>query len=508
MISKVITFDQIRAIVDEAKRQGMKIVHCHGVFDLLHPGHIRHLKEAKRQGDQLVVTVTPDRYVNKGPGRPVFHELLRIETLAALDCIDYVILNDSPDAVSPIQRIKPDVYVKGKEYQEHASDITGKIVSEEKTVKEIGGAIYYTDDVTFSSSALLNRYFDPHSKQLQKFLDSLKKRHALESLIENIEALKHLRILVVGDAIIDEYQYVEALGQSGKGLHMTARYLDKDIFLGGALIIANHIAQFSDRVTLLTAIGESCPERDFIENTLEQKIHRKITYLNSQQTLKKTRYVSQDGKNISKLFEVYSNNDALLDDHQTAEVISYIKRHSQEYDLVLVADFGNGFTNPAIIEALSTIPTFLAINTQTNSGNRGFNVITHYKRADFISLNEPELRLAAHDRIRSLNVITEEIAHHLHCSKMTITQGVNGVFCWSANESSLCIPALTTHAVDRVGAGDSFFSVAALAAAQKLPLNLVGFFGGIAAALGIQVVCNRKPIGKVAFLKFLTRLLK
>src|SRR3990167_10271529 len=104
-----------------------RIVQCHGVFDLLHIGHIKHFQAAKRQGDILVVTITPDRFVNKGPNRPRFTERLRAEAIAALDCVDYVIINSWPTAVEAIQFIKPHVYAKGDEYKNNDNDITGKI---------------------------------------------------------------------------------------------------------------------------------------------------------------------------------------------------------------------------------------------------------------------------------------------------------------------------------------------------------------------------------------------
>ena len=116
-----------------------KVVHCHGVFDLIHIGHIRHLQQARRLGDVLVVTMTPDRYVNKGPHRPAFGQDLRAEGVAALDCVDYVALNEWPTAVEAIQLLKPDIYVKGSEYGNPEGDLTGNIVPEEAAVKATGG---------------------------------------------------------------------------------------------------------------------------------------------------------------------------------------------------------------------------------------------------------------------------------------------------------------------------------------------------------------------------------
>ena len=143
-----------------------------------------------------------------------------------------------------------------------------------------------------------------------------------------------------------------------------------------------------------------------------------------------------------------------------------------------------------------------------NSGNRGFNIVTNYKRADFISLNEPELRLATNDKHAPIEALTSTIAKKLSCPKITITRGVNGAFCYSSHSPSSDTPALISNAIDRVGAGDCFFAIAALAACKKLPVDLCGFLGSIASAINVQIICNKEPLSKIAYLKFLNRLMK
>lgn len=507
MQQKIKCADELCPLLDLLRKEGKRIVQCHGVFDLMHVGHVKHLQEAKQQGDALVVSITADRFVNKGPGRPAFTETLRLEQIAALACVDFVVLSQAPDAVPMIRSIRPHVYVKGVEYQNHAADVTGKISEETKAVEEGGGKIHYTNDVVFSSSTLLNRYFDPDADRLKHFLDTLKEQMTLEDILQKIEALSTLNVLVVGDAIIDEYQYVVPLGQSGKGVHMTARCLEKETFLGGSLIIANHLAAFAKSVTLLTAIGEKCPHTTFIKQNLNSKVTPSFIYSKHFPTLSKKRYVLKDGKSLTKLFETYSSNDPLLDAAQTEQACSFIANEAPKYDLVLVCDFGNGFTNAALTNALSNSPAFLAINTQTNGGNRGFNVITHYHRADFVSINEPELRLAAQDRTSRVDSLAHDMMEWLHCPEMSITRGVEGVHYYT-DKGTFSIPALTTHAVDRVGAGDCYFALAALSAAKRYPSILSGFLGSVAAAIDVQIVGNRESISKAGVCKYVTRLLK
>jgi len=155
---KIFEIEKLAEKINELKYEGKKIVHCHGCFDLMHPGHIKYFQAAKKMGDILVVTVTPDIYVDKGPGRPVFNQVLRAESIAALACVDYVAVNIWPTAEETLRALKPHVYVKGQEF-EHLEDKTGKIQKEYEVLKEIGAQIAFTHEAVFSSTELLNKYF-------------------------------------------------------------------------------------------------------------------------------------------------------------------------------------------------------------------------------------------------------------------------------------------------------------------------------------------------------------
>ena len=156
---KILTLDELSAKSKECRDSGKKVVLCHGAFDLIHAGHIRYLKSAKNEGDILFVTVTADEFVNKGPGRPVFPQDLRVENLAYLSFVDFVAINNDPTAVNLISEIKPHAYVKGPDYKNMEDDITGNIYTEKKAVEAHGGKIVFTDDITFSSTSLLNEHF-------------------------------------------------------------------------------------------------------------------------------------------------------------------------------------------------------------------------------------------------------------------------------------------------------------------------------------------------------------
>lgn len=506
--NKIKTLTELQTILRQCQQEGAVVVHCHGVFDLLHPGHIRHFKEAKRQGNILVVTVTPDRFVNKGVGRPVFGQEIRLETLASIACIDFVALNETSDAIHPIQILRPNVYVKGIEYKNHSKDMTNKIGEEVAAVETCGGRVYYTDDIVFSSTELLNNYFGQFSEEVKAYLHALKAKYKIEQIIESVNGLDSLKVLVVGDAIIDDYQYVDPLGQSGKGLHMVARCKNEEIFAGGVFAVANHLANYSSHVTLLTAIGDNDGTKDILSARLNPKIKCELITQKGTRTLSKKRYVLRDGATLSKLFETYSGPDNILNTENTSKVVQFIRNYGNNFDLILVSDFGNGFINKEIISALASSKTMLAVNAQINSGNRGYNVVTHYPRADYISLNEPELRLTTHDKYGELKILAEKVCASMKCTNMAITLGVNGVLVYSCERGFVEIPAFASHAVDRVGAGDSYLAISAACLASNVPFELAAFIGSVAAAIDVQIVGNKESVDKVALCKYLTTLMK
>ncbi len=230
---KIKTVEELAQIIKSLQAEQKKIVHCHGVFDLLHIGHIRYFEQARRLGDVLVVTVTPDRYVDKGPHRPAFPENLRVEGLASLGCVDYVALNQWPTAEETLRLLRPDFYVKGSEFKNTGSDMTGKIAREEKIVNEVGATLAFTEDIVFSSTNLINRYFSGFSQEVQQYLDLFRQRYTIKEVLDIIDGMAKLDVLVIGDTIIDEYQYCETIGMSSKDPTLVARYQSQDIFAGG-----------------------------------------------------------------------------------------------------------------------------------------------------------------------------------------------------------------------------------------------------------------------------------
>jgi len=503
---KIKTLDELADTLRVLKDQGNIIVHCHGVFDLLHPGHIQHFEAAKREGDILIVTVTPDEYVGRGPGRPVFNQRLRAESIAALECVDYVAINEWPTAVETIKKLKTDVYAKGSDYDNREDDLTGQIGKEEEAIKSIGGRIHFTDEITFSSTKLLNLHFDVYPEQAQKFLEEFRHNYSAEDIIKRLNNLKKMKVLVIGDTIVDQYYYCRSLGKSPKENIITTRYLEEEAFAGGALAAANHVAGFCEDVHLVTCLGTQNSYEEFILTHLKPNIKPKFFYREEAPTIVKQRFVEPSF--LSKLFEVCYLDDHELPQPLNQEVCNYLRANISSYDLVLVADFGHGFIGQEIIKVLCEEAKFLAVNAQTNSANAGFNLVTKYPRADYICLDEPEIRLACHDKFSQVEDLVPRLAKELKCNRIATTHSRYDTLVYSSEEGFFKIPTFSREVLDTVGAGDAFLCITSLCVADGNPMDMVGFIGNAVGALKVRIVCNRASVEPLPLFKFITALLK
>jgi rfaE bifunctional protein nucleotidyltransferase chain/domain len=481
---KVRTVAELGAITEQLRHSGKKVVHAHGTFDLLHVGHVRHLEAARELGDILVVTLTADRFVNKGPGRPVFGEALRAEMLANLQYVDWVGINDSPDAISALEAIRPDIYIKGQDYQDPQGDVTGKITYEREAVEKHGGRIHFTDELVFSSTELINRHFNVFEPHVRDHLETLRSDGGLAELTNLIDRIRDYRVVLVGDTIIDEYHYVLPMGKPPKENIIATRLQDREIFAGGIIAAANHVASFCKEVEVITSLGSSDSHEDLIRATLQPNVKLHVVKRQGVPTTLKRRFV--DPSYMRKLFEVYVMDDEPLTRDLQAEFDQLIADRAPESDVVIVA-----------------------VNTQTNSGNMGYNLITRYSRADYICIDAPEARLAVSDRVSKIGDIAHRLADdRIDCSKLVITHGKHGCVTYERGNIVHTIPAVARKVVDTVGAGDAFLAVTAPLVAAGGRMDRVGFIGNVVGALKVEIVGHRQSIDKAAVIKGLTGLLK
>ena len=509
--SKIKKIEELTEIIDKLKREGKKIVQCHGCFDYLHFGHVKHFESAKKQGDVLIVTVTPDCFVQKGPGRPFYNHDLRLEFLSNLDPIDYVALNKWETAIETIKLLKPDVYVKGKEVIDNreVDEINeGKkrisnLAAEEEVLKSIGGRLYLTDEITFSSSSIINQITSAIPDESKDYLNEFRKKHSAEEILNVIKSLGEIKILIIGDSILDEYVFCKQMEKSGKEPLISYKFVNSEIHLGGVFAVANHVAGFSENASVLTCIGADSYE--LIESSLDPSIERNIFVQNNSKTLIKRRYI--DDYKLNKLFSVYNADELKISQETEEKILRFLERNLPRFDMIMISDFGHGMITEKILNHLCSSDKFLAVNCQLNAGNLGYNFITKYKRANFVSINEREIRLPFQERDSNIEVPLMKLSNQINLNKINITLGKKGMM-YYINGSFFNSPCFTKEPLDTIGAGDAVFALTSLLAYKETEPEVLPFFGNCIGGLATRIIGNRRAVSPTELKKFVSYILK
>ncbi|PKM77881.1 MAG: cytidyltransferase [Firmicutes bacterium HGW-Firmicutes-15] len=456
--SKIIKIDEFKKLREEFREKSLTVVHCHGVFDLLHPGHIIHLEQARALGDILLVSITAAEYVQKGPGRPYFSDDLRMKSIASLSCVDYVILSETETALEILDFIQPDLYVKGSDYEEMSNDLTRNIELEAEKVHSYGGAVHFTGGQIFSSTKLLNNEFPILSAEVKEFLKEFGSRFSFADIQSYTEKMQAVKILVVGDIIIDQYVFCTVQGLSAKDRALSALYEREEEYSGGVLAIARHLAQFSNHVSLCTITGNEPRIHSRILDELSSEILLDLYYDANFQTVIKRRYVERRGirNDYDKLFSINYVTNGIADKVDRHVFYEKLKKKIPNFDLIVLSDFGHGVVDEQVMEIVQDNASFLAVNCQTNSANYGNNPISKYRRADTFTLDARELKLAFSSSTKDTDFQLQNLAAQLNSQMGWLTLGSRGAVGIGGHQL-LKIPALTLEVQDTVGAGDAFF---------------------------------------------------
>ncbi len=345
---------------------------------------------------------------------------------------------------------------------------------------------------------------DSSERIKSEVISELKKNGISDMIPSSLSGLKDLKILVVGDTIIDEYAYCETLGRAKKEPILVFKYDYSENFAGGILAIANHVSEFSNNVTLLTSVGNDILVDEMISKNLNKNISKKIFKDSIYPTLIKKRYVYSYRAN--KVFEVYNKDPEKLIISED-EVINYLEKNLSLFDMVIVGDFGHGMITDKIKETLCRKSKYLAINVQTNSSNLGFNLVTKFNKADYISLTYEELQLAMQDRKSDLKDLIKKLSLQTKCKKICITLGKKGILYFD-NWTFNYMPIFSDKVVDTIGAGDAVFSLTSLLACRNADPMLIPFLGNCVGALAVQIMGNKEPVKSEKLQMFIEELFK
>ena len=507
MNKKILSLEQLCKKINILKKRKKIVVHCHGVFDLLHLGHIRHFEEAKKNGDILIVTVTSNKFVNKGPNRPMFNANQRLEALSALHFVDFVAENDSSDAIKLIKFLKPNIYCKGPDYKKSNNDLSQKIQLEEKAIKSVKGKIIYTKSDTFSSSSIINDYINFYDKDQSTFLKQLKKNIKFSYINQNINKCKKNKVLLIGEAIIDQYVFCESQGKSGKEPVLTMRILKTEEYLGGILAIAKHISEFVHSITIVTMLGQNNKYFQYIKKRMPSNV--KIIHINKKNspTILKTRYI--ESLNKRKLLGIYDINDTLLDSNDEKKFQKLIIQHSKSKDLIITCDYGHGLISSSSSKLICKLSKFKTLNAQINSSNLHYYSLEKYNNVDLIVINESEIRYHLRNRESKTEVLIKNLSKIIKAKTIVVTRGAIGAILYDTKTRKFHnVPAFASKIVDKIGSGDALFAILSVMLKNRIDINVSLFLSSLIAGDNVENINNSYFTTKNSILKKINHMMK
>ncbi len=504
--NKIIDKEKLIRKLKVHKSKSKKIVLCHGVFDLVHIGHIKYFLKAKKLGDILIVSLTADRFVNKGPGRPIFNENLRSEFISNIGSVDYVLINEDSTSVKLINLVKPDIYFKGKSYKNKKNDITKKIYDEANAVQKNNGKIIFSNDEEYSSSQLINNHFNHQSHDQKTYINEIKKISNYEIIKNKIDNLKNISVTLIGEIIIDEYIFCDVVGKAGKEPMMVYKQLSAEKYLGGILAIAKHMSSFVKSVNVVSFIGDNNNLLEFIKDKIDNNINLKLLKKNNSPTILKKRYV--DNITNTKLNGVYLINDEEISNSEESIFLGKIKNELNKNDLVLCVDYGHGIITNKVANYISKKSKFLSVNSQFNSFNSKFHTISKIKNINSLILNENEIRNEFKSSLKNLKSMTDKLIKSNNIKQIIITSGDEGARLFEKNKKQINVPAFANKIIDKIGTGDAFLSMYTLANYAKIDKKSSLLLASLAASISLETVGNSSFINKINILKALDHILK
>ena len=495
---KIVSRQQLVGLVAQARRNGKTVVQCHGCFDIVHPGHIRYLEFARRQGDLLLVSLTGDQDVSKGDSRPYVPEQLRAESLAALECVDLVHVDPNPTAENVLNDVRPDVYVKGAEYQQSRDP---RFLRESRIVESHGGRVIFSSgEVVFSSSRLIdtlprNPDFEHHR------LEGIINRHGItnESLEKTLGSFADLRVLVIGDVVVDRYVFCDAINIASESPMMSLARLNEESYVGGAAIVARHIAALGAQSVVVTAVADD-EKSAMVEDTLDREGIQIQAVRNRPQLAEKVRFLVDD----NKILKVESAEHVPLDSLAERRASEIINDCASSVDAVIFCDFGYGMITGGLIDhVMASLRRKVRIIAADVSGPR--TNLLNFRNVDLLCPTERELRANLNDYDRGLSAAAHTLLERTQARHLFVTLQKKGLVVfdrpsqdpeseqWSGRLLSEHLPSFAGHPLDCLGGGDALLATASLALASGAGLLPAAYLGNAAAALEIadSIMCPR-----------------
>lgn len=493
---KIISADLLGQIMEDARKRrgagehGPLFVQCHGCFDIVHPGHIRYLQFAKVQGEYLIVSITGDADIHKGELRPYIPQELRAENLAALEFVDYVVIDPNPTASKLLALLRPDVYVKGEEY---ATSRDPRFLEEKQVVEAHGGRVIFSSGQVVFSSTRLGESVAPPKIESER-LRIVCRRHGIDlrSMSRLIETFRGRSVLIYGDIRLDRYVLCDTGGVASESPMMNLSELDRRDYLGGAALLATQVAALGARPTLITSLGDD-PDCEKAVSALRQRGVRVLSPARRDQIPVSTRFLVDD----HKMFRVDHGGPAPLDSIGQRRVVEMLLAEAPLAHCAILFDAGYGAITPSLMQQIGPslrerLPTLCAGSAEPQGSP------PHFRDVDLLCVSERRLRSMLSDSSGGLSSLAYRLLEQTQATSLLVTVGKRGVVTfdrpshdrssdsWRDRLLSEFLPSLTDRVVDRLGCSESMLATSALAVGAGATLMQTAYLCQIAAAVQIE----------------------
>ena len=466
--------------IKKSRLKKKKIIMCHGVFDVVHPGHVRHLIYAKSKADILIVSITADKFIDKGIYRPHVPQDIRAFNLSAFEVVDFVIIDNNPEPIKNILKIKPNYFAKGFEYD--SKKINPKTEEESKTMKSIGGEMLYTPgDIVYSSTKIINQALpDLSTLKLSHILK--KNKLSFSQLEQTLEKFNKIKIHVVGDTIVDTYTQGSFIGGQTKTPTMSVLYESHKDYVGGAGIVSKHLRAAGANVVFSSILGNDHLKNFVLDDLKKNKIQSKIIIDPSRPTVNKNAIISS-GYRLLKIDKIDNRS---ISNEILNKIISNIKSFKSHG--IILCDFRHGIFNKSTINKIvNSIPKNVFKSADSQVASRWGNIV-EFKGFDLITPNEREARFALADQDSTVGNLSSMLLEKTLSKNLIMKLGSRGIFCSKLKKSKknndfFSLDSFAKNIIDPVGAGDALMAYSSLALIVGESLEVAAILGSLAAAI-------------------------
>jgi len=492
VLNKIITtLDELERAVNDLKAQNKKIVLCHGHFNVIHPGHLRFLEFARKQGSYLFVALQGNSRIEEDVREKFFDEKDRAFGVASLHYVEKIFIYNENTLEEIIKIIKPFAFVCGEEY----SRKTGLIKNEIEIVEKNNGKVVFSSgDTHYSSTDFLEKEIDEiKNERMERFRLALKKQKiSRDSLLAHCDNFKDKHLLVIGDTIVDQYVACDALGMSSEAPVLVVRELEHKEFVGGAAIVSRHVRALGAKCTFISLIGSDSPGEIVKKELEKENVSHRLIIDKDRPTTFKIRYMVS----TQKILRVSRLKDNHINAKMEAQVMDYIDAETHNIDGIIVSDFCYGVITPKILDHISKISKkhkiklFGDVQSSSQIGN-----VAKFKNYYLIKPTEKEARISLDDKYSGLEILGNNLLRNTGSQNMILSLGPEGFIAFKTTDNKLFVktqhfPALNPSAVDVVGAGDSLLTTLAVACCAGADVMESASIGALVASIAVGKVGN------------------